>query len=397
MRNKKLLIVLFSIIAFFQTTNIFAKENNDSTKHRIAIFTPLYLDSAFAVDTQYRFSKYEFPKYINPGLEFFEGAQLALDSFAKNNASLEIFLYDTKSASLTLDEQIKKTEEDSVELIIAYCSSHELRAFANAGLRRNIPIINVNLPNDGGIHSNPFYVILNPTLKTQCEGIYKYVQQYYSKNKIVVFRKKGQLENQIKKYLDDYSKLTTGIPLQLKYIDLVDSFTVNTLKMQLDTNSTTLCIAGSLDENFGKRLTLQLATLKKQKYQSVVMGMPTWDGIKDFKKPEYKDIEIIFSTPFYNPRTDKTSQEIIEYFNTIMYARPSDMVMRGYEAVWKFGSLLLQYNSDLISNITRKDFNIFREFDIQPVINQQTMMLDYFENKKLYFLKWQNGLLKLSN
>lgn len=396
MHKKYLIILLFSVSAIFQAAKTFAGENSDSTKHRIAIFTPLYLDSAFATDTQYRFSKYVFPKYINPGLEFFEGAQLALDSFAKNNSPLEIFLYDTKSASQTLEEQLKKTEEDSVELIIAYCSSYELRAFANAGLKRNIPVINVNLPNDGGIHSNPFFVILNPTLKTQCEGIYKYIQQYYSKNKIVVFRKKGQLEDQIKGYLEDYGKHTIGLPLQLKYIDLVDSFSVNNLKTQLDTISTTLCIAGSLDENFGKRLAVQLAALKKQKYQSVVMGMPTWDGIKDFKKPEYKGIDIIFSTPFYNPRTDKTSQEIVDYFNTIMYARPSDMVMRGYEAIWKFGNLLLQYKSDLASNITRKDFNVFREFDVQPVINRQTMMLDYFENKKLYFLKWQDGLLKLS-
>ena len=78
-----------------------------------------------------------------------------------------------------------------------------------------------------------------------------------------------------------------------------------------------------------------------------------------------------------------------------MYARPSDMVMRGYEAAWRFGKLLLKYGSDLPSNLSRREFNVFRDFDIQPVmLNPQNLTLDYFENKKLYFLKLQNGVVK---
>jgi hypothetical protein len=125
------------------------------------------------------------------------------------------------------------------------------------------------------------------------------------------------------------------------------------------------------------------------------MGMPTWDALRDFNKPEFKDLEIIYCTPFYNTRTDKVSTSIINYFNTTMYARPSDMVMRGYEATWKFGRMLSKYGDDLASNLTRREFNVFRDFDIQPVmINNENLTLDYFENKKLYFLKWQNGEIK---
>jgi hypothetical protein len=389
---KKSVFIFLLLVGVFQV----GRAQTDVVRHKVAVFTPLYLDSAFAEDTQYRFAKNVFPKYINPGLEFYEGAQLALDSFARMDADLEVFLYDTRSTKETVEMQLNKPEIDSVELIIAYCSSTEVRMFADAGLKRKIPVINVNVPNDGGVVSNPYFVLLNPTLRTQCEGIYRYIQKYYALENVVVFRRKGQLEDRIKSYLDDFAKSTMGVPLKLKYVDLIDSFTVNHLRQYLDTNSTnpTLCLAGSLDENFGKRLAQQLALLKKQKYQSVVMGMPTWDAIKDFNKPEYKGIEIIYSTPFYNARTDKTSLAIIDYFNTVMYARPSDMVMRGYETIWRFGNLLLQYKSDIASNITHKEFNIFREFDIQPVINRQNMTLDYFENKKLYFLKWQDGILK---
>ena len=145
---------------------------------------------------------------------------------------------------------------------------------------------------------------------------------------------------------------------------------------------------------FGKRLVQQLAALKKQKYLSTVMGMPTWDNIRDFNKAEYKGIEIIYSTPFYNAKMDKVSQGIIAYFNKDMYARPSDMVFRGYEVTWKYVKLLQQYRTDFTSNISSKLNKVFTDYDVQPVLNKQNMTLDYFENKKLYFLKWQDGVLK---
>jgi hypothetical protein len=376
---------ILSIASFAQST---------AQKHKIAIFAPLYLDSAFDSYGDYRYAKNVFPKFINPGLEFYEGAQLALDSLNKENVPLEVFIYDTRSTTESILQQLNKPELDSVELIITYCSSSEVKIFADAGLQKNIPVINANLPNDGNVMSNPFFVMLNSTLKTQCEEIYKHIQKYYPLNPLVVIRKNGLLEDMIKKYFDDFNKNTDGVPLKLKYVSLADSFSFKQVLPYLDTTHETLCIAGSLDENFGKQLAKQLAILKKQKYLSIVMGMPTWDNIKEFNKPEYKGIEIIYSTPFYNSRTDIISSKIIDHFNRVMFARPSDMVMRGYEVMWKFGKLLLTYNSDFPSCITHKEFNVFREFDIQPVINKQTLTLDYFENKKLYFLKWQDGVLK---
>jgi hypothetical protein len=387
MKSCLLLVAVFLFAAFGGHGQV------NTPRYKIAIFTPLYLDSAFDDNDEYRYAKNSFPKFINPGLEFYEGAQLAIDSLNKERAPLEVFVYDTKSAKESISQMLDKEELDSVDLIIVHCSSSEVKMFADAGLKKNIPVINVNLPNDASASSNPFYVVLNPTLRTQCEGIYRHVQKYYSLDNIVVFRKKGQLEDRIKTYFDDFGKNTVAIPLKMKYVDLPDSFTVNQLRAHLDTAEQALCIAGSLDENFGKRLVQQLAVAKKQKYLVTVMGMPTWDNIA-FNKPEFKGIDIVYSTPFYSTKTDKVSLSITNYFNKIMYARPSDMVFRGYEVTWKYAKLLMQYGNDLASNLSNKQHKVFTDYDIQPVLNKQSMSLDYFENKKLYFLKWQDGAIK---
>src|ERR1700740_3567409 len=65
-------------------------------RHSVALFLPLYLDSAFDATGNYRYDK-NFPKFINPGLEFYEGAGLALDSMRKEGIRLDVRIYDTRS------------------------------------------------------------------------------------------------------------------------------------------------------------------------------------------------------------------------------------------------------------------------------------------------------------
>lgn len=391
---KKVFYCFISPLLLLQVQNVSGQSNDTVVKQRIAIFAPLYLDSAFDASGNFKFAE-GLPKYISPGLEFYEGTQLALDSLAQEGAPLEIFVFDTRAKGKNLKQQLEQAKTDSVQLIIGYtATTSELQQMAFSSQEMKVPFINVNLPNDGGVYDNPYLVLLNSTLRTHIEAIYHYVQKYYPLDELIVFRKKGKLEDLIQSHLDDAGKNTMGVPLKLKYVELTDSFTVNQLTNHLDSNRHSLCIAGSLDESFGKRLAQQLASVSNS-YPVTLMGMPTFDNLSlDFTQPVYKGLEIIYSTPFYNPRTDTVSKKIINWFNTKMFARPSDMVMRGYEATWRFANLLLRYKNDIASNISRKEYNVIREIDIQPVLNKKTMSLDYFENKKLFFIKMQNGLIK---
>ena len=389
-KRKNRSIYFFAFVLFFVLTNSLQAQNNGA-KQRIAVFAPLYLGSAFDAINGYRYDK-NFPKFINPGLEFYEGIQLALDSLNKENTPLEVFVFDTRSSKTLLMEQLNQL--DTVDLIIGHANAQENWVLADEARIRKVPYINVNLPNDGGITNNPYFVMLNPSLRTHTESIYRYLQKYYPLNTITVLRKKGQMEDLIKTYLDDYSQSTASVPLKIKYVDLTDSFTVKQLLPMLDSNRQNAFVAASLDDNFNRRLINQFA-LAGRSYKISIIGMPTLDNLdREFSKSEFKGPEIIYGHPFYHAKTDKLSTEINNYFTTKMYARPSDMVFRGYEVMWKYSKLLAQYKTDLSSNLNNKSNKVFTDFDIQPVLNKQTMTMEYFENKKLYFIKWQDGVIK---
>ena len=64
-------------------------------RQKIAVFTPLYLDSAFDARGAFRFEKTG-AKFAAGGLDFYYGVQLALDSLKKRGAQLEVMVYDTR-------------------------------------------------------------------------------------------------------------------------------------------------------------------------------------------------------------------------------------------------------------------------------------------------------------
>src|SRR5688572_25270921 len=121
MMKRTCFLFCWLVVAAYAST---AQNDSANLKRKIAIFAPLYLDSAFDATHEYKYAKNVFPKFINSGIEFYEGAQLALDSLNKEGAELEIYIYDTRSATQTLEQQLSKTATDGVELIIAHCSNN---------------------------------------------------------------------------------------------------------------------------------------------------------------------------------------------------------------------------------------------------------------------------------
>src|SRR5664279_5589903 len=63
--------------------------------YRIAVFSPMYLDSVFGSNMPY--SDKSIPKFIMPAIEFTQGVRIALDTLSLNGKHAEAYIYDSKS------------------------------------------------------------------------------------------------------------------------------------------------------------------------------------------------------------------------------------------------------------------------------------------------------------
>jgi hypothetical protein len=377
----------------FSSFALFAKAQT-ALHYKIAVFAPLFIDSAFD-GNNYKAGN-TIPKTILPGLEFYNGVMLAIDSLQAEKQSLEVNIYDTKSSKQNIYSIINKQELNNVSLIIAsFTNKAETKMLADYALSKKIPILSATYPNDAGITNNPYFILINSTLLTHCDELYKHLQHFYSTGNIVFVRRKGSLEDVIQSVFIELNKNTPAIPLKMKNIELTDTFTNKQLLDNLDSNRQNIVVCASIDEAFGLRLVRTLAQSKN--YSAIAIGMPTWDGLKELDNADFKGIEIVYSTPYNFNRADKSALQFNQSYRSKYNGRGSDMAFKGFESMYHFSKLLIQNGNNFINHLSDKSFKLFNDFDIRTVKNKTTGSTDYLENRKLYFLKKSDGVIRSVN
>ena len=122
--NTVLLVVL---VSFFTIQESRAQE----APTKIAVFAPLYLDSAFN-GNNFKLGNTNLPKYLLPGLEFYNGVMMAIDSLNAEGVNAEVLIYDSKQSESAIQEILSKPELEGVSLIIAsFNNRNEIKALAD--------------------------------------------------------------------------------------------------------------------------------------------------------------------------------------------------------------------------------------------------------------------------
>lgn len=386
-----LLLTLSLYVARAQTDSSIVKP-----RPKVGIFIPLYLDSVFNASGSYKYST-NIPKYVLPGLEFYSGVRLALDSLQDADAGVEVFVIDTKDHTRTLQQAIDEEVPDAALLIGMVQGSNaasELRTLAEAAHKHNIPFVSATWPNDGGISDNPSLVIMNSTLKSHTLAVYKYLQRSYFNDNIVVFRKPGQQEDKIKATLNDANQKTGSVPLKMQIVDIANDATTEDLMPYLDSTKNNAIYCASLDLAFGKNLLSKLSDLRTN-YTSTVFGMPNWDDL-GLNRPEYKGLEVVYTTPFLTASGahPRLVTALANKFKARSRSRASDLVYRGYEITLRYISNMLSHVDNIV-DLSDQEGRVFNDFDIQPIkLKPKNDQPDYYENRKIYFIKLTDGVVK---
>src|SRR4051812_37467298 len=94
-------LLLVTVIGMALTSS--AQYSDTSKPLRVAIFIPLYADDVFDANaTTAASAKATLPKSVLPGLEFYNGVMMAIDSLNTEGTKVEISIYDTKQAKVPL-------------------------------------------------------------------------------------------------------------------------------------------------------------------------------------------------------------------------------------------------------------------------------------------------------
>lgn len=385
-------LLLICIAAAFSKK---AYAQSDTAKPvKVLVFIPLYAQAADTIS--YASDKTSFPKIILPGLEFYNGVMMAIDSLNQDRARVEISIYDTKQTTQSISDLLKKPEMNNAGLIIAaITNTKELKMFGDYALAKGIPLISATYPNYVGISQNPYFVLLNSSFPAHLEGLYRHMQRYYSANTILAVTKKGATEDYVKKYITYLNTAPGSVHLRIKWINIGENkIGAANLTPSLDSTKNNVIFVASPEESFGLGVVRKLSSYES--YQTTAIGMPTWDALKELDKPDCKNVDIVFSTPFlYYSQNQSLSSLVNKRYKKKYYSRPSDMVFKGYEITYHFTKLLQKHKDSLVNNLSDTTFTLFNQFKLEPVrLRKTSSKPDFLENKKLYFIKKQAGSVK---
>lgn len=381
--------LLYIFLALFLSFSGMAQQS--AAKNRIAVFIPLYLDSAFDGFT-YKYGNETLPKYSLSGLDFYHGVSAAIEELKKlKSQNFDVFIYDTKKEG-GIEKTLQNIDYLNFSMIIAsFNNTAEQTTLSEYAKRKNIPLISATYPNESGLQANPFFIMLNTPLKTHIEGIFKHVSKNYQTAKITYVTRKGTTEDMIEKWFDEAS--LNGKLLRYKKVELNDNATTASLQAMLDSNAKNVLVFGTLNDAFSYNIVKNLDSLSR--YNITVAGMPTWEGVRGFNNKELKKVEIVYSTPYNFDKGSSWYLILTKNYKDKFLSRPSDMYFKGFETMFRFTQLLEKYPTNLINNISDASFNVWNNYSFAPAkIDKNEIAPDYIENRKLYFVVKQNGQVK---
>lgn len=361
-------------------------------KQKIAVFVPLYIDSCFNDEGEFKIVGNYLPKIMLPGLEFYNGVIMAVDSLEKAGVTnIELNIYDTKSSNKSIESIVNSVGFEDTKLMIASFNNRgEVKTLSDYAKAKQIPLISATYPNDGGVSTNPYFFLINPTLRTHCKGMLRYIQRNYSKDNVVYCTRKGAMEDMIKGYFTE-EETPSPSTFNLKQKELTDSFTSKQLIALLDSTRNNVIVCGTANDAFAIRLLTEVAAIKK--YKITVAGLPTFDALKVVEKSELKGLQIFYSSSFYYNKNDVLLAKLHNWYKAAYNAKASDMVYKGYEMMLRFGNGIAKYGNVITDFFGDNFFKVFNELQFEPV-GFSGVETDYFENKKLYFIHKTDGIIK---
>lgn len=354
-------------------------------KYNIAVFTPLFLDSVDIADRLTRI-----PKFMKPGIDFYQGVEIAADTLRRKGYHFDIHIFDSRSKYLNIKNVIASDRLDSMDLIIGNASVSDLKALADYSRQKEINFVSAVSPSSAGQEFNPFFTILQPTLRTHVRELHRVISKRYPEDNVIYIHGDRKSEVNALDYFENddfYPKPGRFHKMRLTGTE-VDSTSI--LEM-IDSNYHTTIVLGTLSPKTSYKVLKSLIPVA-EKTRLKVFGMPTMEMIRTLSKTEaFPKMKIFYTTAFVKESLSPATKYILSSYEKRMGGNPTDLVYKGFESIYFFAHMMEENGVPFNERIKDNRHSFLTPCKILPVMEEGKFK--YYENKFLYMLSYENGTM----
>lgn len=325
--------------------------------YNVAFMLPLQLWNVANIEPEEIIStppKAEFPQKPKAGVEFYEGALLAIDSMRKTGMRVNVWVYDVddidsgKTASI-----LAKPEFATMDLIIGPFSPgpfDEIAEFANT---HHIGIISPVSPANRMLFKNPMAVKAVPSSITQMEQLAQHISKERPNDNVIM--------------------VTSGIPKEQKMCTTFQEEMNRLRKDSLHLNDTIRCNKGfagiesmlvkdrmnvlvvpSTSQAFVTDLLRNLHGLS-EKYQITVYGMPMWMDFDNLDAEYMESLHLHFASPYFVDYNSQPVKNFILDFRVAFGGDPTNFAFAGFDVTLFFLQQLKETGTGFVPALEGKE------------------------------------------
>jgi hypothetical protein len=340
------------------------KPKASSKPMNIALLLPLYLEQNFEIDTSDTEVDME-PRSL-PGLSFYEGAKLAVDSLAKTGMNIKLDVFDVSPDSSARHSIVMKYQSlKNYDLVFATYPPSQATIAADEAKLLGVKMVLTQFGNTASIKNNSNVVLASPSTITQCRLMADFITGQYHYSNFMTLTRKIRKEND----LADVFKSETDSILQNKFksdtktllVNYTDSIGITLLRF-LSSEKRNILYLPSSDESYVSSVLNAIDTLKQK---LTVVGLPTWENFETVQLSRFLNLEIyVFSSSYL----DYDDAEI-KYFRKMFIDKykndPLYTAYQGFSLTNYFSQLFSSYDKNFIEHVSDNSLNAPFKF-VQP-------------------------------
>ena len=353
------------------------------------------------------------PKSI-PALNFYEGAKMAFDVLAQEGVNLAVNVLDTKASEADTRYLTDRYELSQAHLVIGTFRTSTARVMAEFAQKTEKPFVSPYYPHNNLVENNPYFIQLNPSVKTHCEATMKHIMMRYQADQVVLVGRDDRREQGIiSLFQKAHYKLagTTAIPpLKVATITEKTSALEDTdMKQYFLKDRPTIFVITSSNESFSYAILRKIDIEKKNQDeenedlmleddQVVVYGQPRWKDFTKISYDYYENLNLhISSESFLDPTSFEVKNFKQNFFNRYG-ALPTDDAFKGYDSMLYFGRQLKEKGSGFFHQLDQSYSNgLHTKYEINRVVNKvkpagdnNLNQFDQHENTFVHILEFKD-------
>ena len=335
------------------------------TQYKIAILLPFFLDKGENNSD-----------YISTlATEFYMGAKLAIDSLEKNGLEAQIFVYDSKTDTISIKKILEKPEFADMDLVFGPLSPENVDIVAKwckANKARMVCPVSVNV---GILKNNQFVYNAVPSDATLMKGMAEFTLNKNIKDQVVII--KSTNDKDLIMYESFRSTFLTSpfVGVRPKLIEATIDNYLSFMKKGVNNIIVFPTNEKSLAIKFMNHLST--STSKFSDENIFVYGTKEWMNFDDVK-PHYKNkYNFHFASPndlnYKYPKTETLHRKYRSTYNADM----TKMAVQGFDVLFYFTSSLLLNKK--VDDLTMNNFDL-----------KQNGVGNGYENSKVYIIEQEN-------